>query len=97
MNREVSSRAEREDDVWKFNESIGTLIGSDGILYAYFKTVSYVYIDEVNGIGLNDEAVSTIEKAKQGGHDFYIDIFTISMDYIAFLFVEDDNDNYLMN
>ena len=33
------TESEREDDVWKFNNADGILVGSDGILYAYFKTI----------------------------------------------------------
>ena len=96
MSSEVDNRSEREDDVWKFNNADGILVGSDGILYAYFKTISYVYIDEVNGVGLNDSAVKTIQEAESAGHELYINLDSISLDYVAFLYIEDDND-YLLN
>jgi hypothetical protein len=96
MSSEVDNRSEREDDVWKFKSADGILVGSDGILYAYFKTISYVYIDEVNGVGLNDSAVKTIQDAKSAGHELYINLDSISLDYVAFLYIENDND-YLLN
>jgi membrane associated rhomboid family serine protease len=47
MSSEMSERAEREDDVWKFSNNNGVLVGADGMLYAYHSHL-IMYISNVS-------------------------------------------------
>ncbi len=95
MSSEMSERAEREDDVWKFSNNNGVLVGADGMLYAYHKTKSYVYIDEVNGIG-DDETPQSFDNVYQQCVNAHLDFFEVVLDFVSFFYIEDGND-YMLN
>ncbi len=91
----MSDRAEREDDVWKFSNNNGVLVGADGILYVYQKTKSYVYIDEVNGLG-DEETPQSFDKVYRECVNAHLDFFKVVLDFVSFFYIE-DGDDYILN
>jgi hypothetical protein len=93
---DVNEKEGREEDVWKLPNNEGLIVSSDGKIYAYLKTNTYVNVAEINGVGLNDEAQDTIRKVRDAGHNFWIDPHSISLDFICWYFIE-DADGFFMN
>jgi hypothetical protein len=92
----LNDQQRREDEVWKLPNNDGLIVSNDGKIYAYLKSLTYVNVAEINAVGLNEDAQSTIKGVRDAGHEFWVDPTSISLDYVCWYYIE-DADDFFMN
>jgi hypothetical protein len=90
------SKSKREDEVWKLKHSTGVIVGDDGLLYYYYKTLSYLDIMEVDAAGFNDEITNVMYNLIEAGFQFSLNTNLVPDTALDYMKIKDDLD-YNMN